>query len=251
VLGLREMLLAGVDEGRPHVQADRLDPLALRRWESLEVGRQALLLAFLTDVLDRCRLQIAHQRHVAMPLGNGLLVHARIPGQLGTLGRSATDHRPLHQRPSFIPGDAQDAGGALDVGRKQHLDRQYLEKMREAAARICPGHTNLAYPMFGARHSRRAGMQEGQELAAVQVPPHPLGQMVIHGKCLPALRARKSRSRRVARHLNMRLRHVQFHPLDRPRIAQPQQLPVQLVAVHRAAPLKALRDSVPSTHTKP
>jgi hypothetical protein len=41
VLGLREMLLAGVDEGRPHVQADRLDPLALRRWESLEVGRQA------------------------------------------------------------------------------------------------------------------------------------------------------------------------------------------------------------------
>jgi hypothetical protein len=94
-------------------------------------------------------------------------------------------------------------------------------------------------------------VQERQKLAAVQVPPHALGKVVINRQFRAAFRACKACPRDVRRmYLDMHLRHVQLDALHRPRLNQAQQMPIQLLALHRAPSLKALRDSVSLTHIK-
>jgi catechol 2,3-dioxygenase-like lactoylglutathione lyase family enzyme len=75
-------------------------------------------------------LQVAHQRHVTMSLGNRLLVHANQARHRHPLGPSATLHGPLHQMPRFVPCDAQQGRALLDVRRLQYVDRQHLKRKR-------------------------------------------------------------------------------------------------------------------------
>lgn len=238
VLGPGNLCLAGIDVGRPHVQADHLDLRSLLFIEGCKVRRQTFHLTAFADIFHARCLQITDQRHVLMSFSDCFLAHPQMLGHLRALGGSAADHRSLHQAPSLIPRYAQNSCGSLHVGRQQHVDREHFKQMREPAPRLGPRQTHLAHAMLGIRHARRASIQVGQELTTIQMPPDALGQMVVHGKLLPTLRAAKSHHRHVLRiHINMHLRPLQIHPLNRPRLVQPKQMPVQLFALHRASPL--------------
>src|SRR5215207_1529949 len=237
VIGLRHAGLARVDVGRPHVQTDCLDLLTAFLWEGLEVGRQTCFASLFTDVLHRGRLQIAHQSHIAMALGNGLLVHPQQARHRVCLGRPTTQHRALHDVPSLVPRDAQNLTGALHVRGAQNSNPERFEQMRKATPSLRPWQTHLLDPMLRTRHPRRPCVQVGEKLHAVQVTPCPLAQMVVDCQFLSTLRAGKSLPRRV-RHvdLNTPLRDIHIDTLHRPRLAQSQQLSVQLHAFHCTLP---------------
>ena len=80
-----------------------------------------------------------------------------------------------------------------------------------------------------ARHARRLRVKVGKKLAAVQVAPHPFGDMVIDTQLASALRTAKALSARVPNmNFNMLLFHIQFNSFHCPGRRQPKQLPVQL-----------------------
>ena len=244
------MRVAGADVGRPHVQADRFNPGSLLFVEGVEVGRQTFFLAAFADVFNRRRFVIAHQCHVVMPFGDRFLVHPDASGHRTALGRPASQYRPLHHVPRLVPTEPQYRRRLLDVGRSEHVDGQYFKQVSKPASCFRPRQPRLPYTMHRTIHSRRACVQVRQKLATVQVPPHPLGMMVVHRQFLPAFRATKPASLRMLHmHIDPLLAHVQFHSLHRPGTAQPQQTLVQLLAFHRAPSLASLRDSVPFTHS--
>ncbi len=165
-------------------------PAALRR-KGRKIGSQALLGALLADVLDAARLQIAHQRHVAMTLGDRLLVHTDVLGHDLRLGQAPAHHRAPHQPPGLVPADAQQLRRPLHIGRQQHLDGQRLGQAGESCASPRPRQLDLQPPMFGTLHAWRARNEVGHELTAVQVAPAPLGQVVKHGELALTARAAK------------------------------------------------------------
>jgi hypothetical protein len=76
-------------------------------------------------------------------------------------------------------------------------------------------------------------MQEGAELAAVQVPPHSLRGVVLQGRVRPALRARPRRSLLVSSpDIYALIGDVQVHLRDGPWTRDAQQVAVQLDVSH-------------------
>ena len=87
--------------------------------------------------------------------------------------------------------------------------------------------------MVGAVHPRRAGVQVGEEPAAVQMPPRPFLGVVIDRQFPLALRAGEASSPRMLRpHIHPTIGHRQLDPAHLPRGDQTQQMPVQLGVTH-------------------
>ena len=243
-VGAGHLVAAGIDVGRPHVQADRFDLLPALSRKRIEVGSKTRFLAVFTDVLDGRFFQVAHQSHVAMALGDRLLVDADLLRDSVVLGGTTTKHRTFHQVPAFVPSDAQDLRCLLDVRRQQDINGQRFEQIGEPAARLRPWQGHLMHAVLRTRYARRSRMQVGEELAAVEVAPDAFGEMVIDPQLASALGAGKALSVRVPdMNFNMLLRHIQFDLLHRPGRRQPKQLPVQLHAVHRTSSLQTVRKS--------
>ena len=161
-VGIGNLVLAGADVSRPHVQADRLDVLPLILRKCLEVGGKTRFLAVLADVLDCRFFQITDESHVAVALSDRPLVDADLPGNGILLRVSATQDGALHQVPGFIPGDAQEPRRLLDVRCQKDVDGQRLEQIRESATRLRPRQSHLMHAMLRARHARRSRMQVGE-----------------------------------------------------------------------------------------
>ena len=226
----------------PHVHADSFNRVALRR-------RKACPRPLLTDVLHRRCIQFANQRHVPMPLGNRLLVdYDQAPGNV-SLGGKATINRSTLHASGFIPGEPQQGRSTLDIGGLQDLDDQRLKHDRESGTKLSPRYVDLQFAVFRAIDPRCLGLQKNPELAAVQVAPAPLSGMVKHRQFLLALRTAKTSLGRVNhRHNQLLLGHVHQRVLNRPELLQTQQCVIQLLAVHRRAPLESharLRRSTP------
>jgi hypothetical protein len=121
-VSVRNIVAAGVDGGRPYVQADRLNLFAALLGEGVEVGGQARFLAVLADVLDRELVQVADERHVAMPLGNRLLINADLFRNVITLGGTPAKNRSFFLVLGFVPGDAQGALCLHDVRCQKYIN---------------------------------------------------------------------------------------------------------------------------------
>ena len=185
-----------------------------------------------------------------MALGNGLLVHSQQAGHRVPLGRPTTQHRALHDVPGFVPRDTQDLTGPLHVRGAQNSDPQRFEQMRKPTPSLRPRQTHLLDPVLRTRHPWGPCVQIGQKLHAVQVTPGSLAQMVIDRQFLSTLRAGKPLPRRVPHiDLNTPLRDIKIDTLHRPRLAQTQQLSVQLHAFHRTLPNTKRAESLLPTHT--
>ena len=74
--------------------------------------------------------------------------------------------------PGLVPADAQDPGGAADVGFLEHVDREPFKEGGEPGPHLGPGQADLPDPVGRALDPGRLRVQVGHELATVQMPPH-------------------------------------------------------------------------------
>jgi len=249
LLRLRHMRPTGFDVCRPHIQTDRFDLLELLWREGGKVGAQARLSSLFANIFHGRRLQIAHQGHVMMAFRNRFLVNPNLPRRGHALGCPSTQDSALHQVPCLIPTDAQDLRRTLYIGRLQYLNGQQFEHRCKTTAFFRPRQARLPHAMCRTVDPRRLGMQVGQELTAIQMPPCSYGQVVVDRTGLTTIRAGKLHAfGMIYPHINMLLGHIERHPLNRPWLVHAQQMSIQLFAFHRASPWLNLRDSVPLTH---
>jgi len=92
--------------------------------------------------------------------------------------------------PSLIPGDADKGAGSLHgLARLEDVDHKPLHEKSEAAVGLRPRNLDLHHSVLGALDPRDTGMDERVELAGVEMPPLPLGRMVVAGQLSAAMRA--------------------------------------------------------------
>ena len=91
--------------------------------------------------------------------------------------------------PCLIPGDADEGAGSLHgLAGLEDVDHEPLHEQSEAAVRLRPRHLDLHHSMLGALDPRDTGMHERVELAGVEMPPLPLGSMVVAGQLSASMR---------------------------------------------------------------
>jgi len=230
-----EVLAGRADVGVPHVHRHRRDPGALLGAEVLEKPVQAGLTPFVGQVLDGAGLEVGHDGDVALAPAGRLLVHPDQRRDDVGLSRQAPGDGPVHQVPRFVPAEAKQPGGPLDVALFEHVDGQALEQHGEPAHRLGPGEGDLTHAMGRALDARRAGMQVGQERAAVEMAPDPLLGVVVDGQLGAALRTREPGALgMLGPHVNPAAVDRQLDAAHLPGRDESQQVAVELGVTHHA-----------------
>ncbi|MCQ5374775.1 MAG: hypothetical protein NO515_07195, partial [Candidatus Methanomethylicia archaeon] len=177
-------------------------------------------------------LCIHDEGQVSMLLASGLLVNADVPQGLRPLAGSPAANGTVHDPPRLVPGDAQDLRGLLNRARPEEIDRQAFEEFGELGAWLSPGDDHLAGTVGRAIDPWHPGMDEGLELAAVEMTPHPL-LVVIDAVLHLALRAGEACTLGISYpDVYTPLLHTQFNTLHDPWSLQSQQVLVQLDVFH-------------------
>ena len=136
--------------------------------------------------------------------------------------------------------------------RLKCLAAQALEQRREPRVRLGPRQANLAHPVLGTLHPGRAGMQERQERARVQMPPRAFLGVVIDRQLVFAVRAGEPGAARMDNpYLHPTVFGRQLHPFHFPRGDQSQQMPVQLGVAPAPNPAADRPWNSSRTHAKP
>jgi hypothetical protein len=92
--------------------------------------------------------------------------------------------------PGLVPGDADERAGSLHgLARLKDIDHEPLHEEREAAVRLRPRHLDLHHSVLRALDPWDTGMDERVELAGVEMPPLPLGGVVVAGQFAATMRA--------------------------------------------------------------
>jgi len=112
--------------------------------EGQVVGIQAGLLAVVADVFHGGPVQVADQCDVVMSFGHGLFIHAEPGDDAWLLGPLPPRDRPFHDVPGFVPTEAEQPGGAQDVGLEQDINRMPLEGDGGPRAGCRPGDVDLS-----------------------------------------------------------------------------------------------------------
>jgi len=99
--------------------------------------------------------------------------------------RPGARDRVVHQRPRLVPADAQQPGRGLHV---TPVSTSMARRSNRVVNRdIGSAHgSRTCNPVLG-QSPRWAGVQEGQELAAVQMPPGAFLTVVVHAQSLSTL----------------------------------------------------------------
>jgi hypothetical protein len=85
--------------------------------------------------------------------------------------------------PSLIPGDADERAGSLHgLAGLEGIDYEPLHEQSEAAVRLGPRNLDLHNSVLRALDPWNTGMDECVELAGVEMPPLPLGGVVVAGQ---------------------------------------------------------------------
>ena len=91
--------------------------------------------------------------------------------------------------PCLIPGDADEGAGSLHgLAGLEDVDHEPLHEQSEAAVGLRPRNLDLHHSVLGALNPRDPGMDQRMELAGVQMPPLPLGSMVVAGQLSATMR---------------------------------------------------------------
>jgi hypothetical protein len=190
-----------------------------------------------------------------VPLRDRLFVDAEVGRHARALGTLAALDGPLQDVPGFVPADAQDPGGALDVSLLEDVDRQAFKEGGEPGPNLSPRQTDLPDPVGRALHPWRLRVQVGHELAAVKMPPHACLGVVIEPQQGPALGTRPADVLGMARpHVDPLPRNVQLHRPNGPRRLEAQQMAVEFDIAHGTSPPGAIELEPclhhPATHGK-
>lgn len=162
-----------------------------------------------------------------------LLVHADERYLVGVApGHPALDGRG-HDLPRLAPAQAENPLGVLYALRRlQHINRERLEKQREAGALRRPRKFYDLDSVLRTRHARRPGVYLRDELHRVQMPPAPLLEPVVDARQLAALGACRRLLRILHVHVDALPGHIEGHVRHCPFIAKPQKSRVVLIHVH-------------------
>ena len=86
----------------------------------------------------------------------------------------------FQKRPCLVPSGPQNTHRSSDgLSRQRHVNAKSLEEDCEPTAVLSPWHSNLFHSMLRAIDSQNTGMQQGLELATVEVSPLTLGSMIV------------------------------------------------------------------------
>ncbi len=161
-------------------------------------------------VEDPVALQIRHHGEVAVPLGNGFLIHADVRDDLLRAAAQPAGDRALLDAPRLVPRQAQQPGGALHRALPEELDGQPFEQGCELAAGLRPGDGDLLDSMARAGHPRDLGVNPRRELAGIHMPPAAALPIVARHPLL-ALGAGVGSRPGIDGHDDLLLADVQFH----------------------------------------
>lgn len=221
--------------GHVHRRAAHEIPLQWAQCLPHELPR-ALLAAPASDLQYPAPLDVGHDareviRLLAVP--EALLVHADERYLVGVApGHPAPDGRG-HDLLNLAPAQAENPLGVLYALRRlQHVNRERLEKQREAGALRRPRKFYGLDPVLRTRRARRPGVYLRDELHRVQMPPAPLLEPVVDARQLAALGAYRRPLRILHVHVDALPGHVEGHVRHCPFIAKPQKSRVVLINVH-------------------
>jgi hypothetical protein len=182
-----------------------------------------LLLAVVSNVFHLPGLCIHDEGQVSMPLASGLLVNADVPQGMRPLAGSPAANGTVHDFSCLVSGDAQDLRGLLNRARPKEIDRQAFEEFGELGALLSPGDDHLAGTVGRAINPWHPSMDEGLELAAVEMTPYPL-LVVIDAVLHLALRPGEACTLEISYpDVYTPLLHTQLNTLHNPWCLQSQQ----------------------------
>jgi len=226
--------LGGRDVGLPHIHRDGLDLHELGRVELVEEVAEALGPSIVRNVAHCPSFDVGNDRHVLVALLERCLVNGNSAGrELISTCEAALD-RALHDPIDLAPRHPQAPTYCGDGCLEQPADRVRLEGGGEPRASVAPGNSNLSNAVLGAANTWDLGNDDRPILAGVEVAPLPLAS-VVDAALRPALRARQAGSgSHLDGHLDLFCPCVQLHARDAPGLPQPQDLGVDIAALHPA-----------------
>ena len=125
-----------------------------------------------------------------MTFAERLLIDADTGDGGGLLAGRPAGNGSLEDVPGLIPTDADEGAGSLHgLTGLEAVDHEPLHEQREAAVGLCPRHLDLYHSVLRALDPWNTGMDERVELAGVQMPPLPLGGVVVAGQLPATMRA--------------------------------------------------------------
>ncbi len=179
-------------------------------------------------------VEVARDRRVALAFGERFLIEAHVLGDLVLPSQQAPLDGALHDAVRLVPTETEDARGTENVGLPEHVDGEAFEQQREPRPWLGPRDADLPHAVLVTPDARNAGVQDGLELATVQVPPRSLLVVVMQPARRLALGARPRLALRVLReHVHAHLLHVQLDSRHSPRRLQAKNPLIQLRVSHR------------------
>jgi len=238
----------GLEVRFTHVHGHGPDALELLRRELPVIVLEALSLAILGHKLHRSAKQVADHSHVVVTFAEGLLIDTKIACGGGLLPGLPSSDSSIHDVPGLIPADPHEPAGAGHGGTlAQHIDDQTLHEQGKTPFSLGPRHFHLKHAVLGALDARNPGMEEGLELAGVEVTPHPRLGMIPASQLAATGRTAPSDASRV---LNMDIHtasgRVQLHVGNKPRFAQPQNPRIQVRVLHGRPPGLTISGHLPT-----
>ena len=221
-LGMGQMLADPADEGRGHVDSDRLDlgrPAVMSAQVRLErLGGGGVLALGHEDPpsAGRIRIGIGEERHVLAALGPGGLIE-RHPPHLAEVGRA---HRLIHvllaQRHDPLDRQSTDAPGAREGRLPCQQQHERLKQQREPGELAAPGRGDLNDLAVRQLHPRNLHLELALVLEEVQVPAR-LGDGVVHRRhtCLPR-HGKAAADLEIHPNAELALLRLKVHPGDEP-----------------------------------
>ena len=245
---LRHVLDRGLEVRFPHIHGHSPNPLELLRRELPVIVLETLGFPILGHKLHRAAKQVTDHGHVVMPLTEGLFIDAKIARGVGLLSGLPPPDGSVHDVPGLIPADPHEPAGAGHGGAlAQHIDDQALHEQGEAPFGLGPRHFHLKHAVLRALHARNPGMEEGLELAGIEVTPYPGLGMITTSQFAATGRTKPPDTGSV---ININIHpascRVQLDVGNKPRVAQPQNLGIQVRVLHGHPPGRTITGHLPT-----
>ena len=209
-------LAHGALERGGHVHRHAAHHVLLERVQRLLYqGRGAFLASAARDVQHTMPVNVGHEageRLGVLALQEALLVHADEGYLLRVAPREASFHGGGHDLVRLEPAQAQQIPGVLDAPRGlENPYRERLEEKREARSLLRPGKLDDLDLVVCALHARRLRVDQRLELHRVEMPPCPLGLLVVKRHQPSAYRANRGVLRILQPDVDAAGSHVQLH----------------------------------------
>ncbi len=221
-LGIGQMLADSADEGRGHVDTDRLDLGGLAvmsaqvRLECLDGGRILALGHEDHPPPRRIGVRIGEERHVLVTLGAGGLIECHPPHLTEVSRTHRLVHVPLAQRHDPVDRQSTDARGPREGRLTCQQQHERLEQQREPGELAAPGRGDLHDLAVGQLHPGNPHFELALVLEEVQVPVG-LGDRVVHRMHTGLPRHRKAAAElEIDTDIELPLAGIDVHPGDEP-----------------------------------